>query len=70
MNGLAKNENLYVVGNIDELGAWNHNQAVQLQPENSSSNSPVVFDNNDGGSGDVYSDENDSRENLVNESDE
>ncbi|XP_051167011.1 glycerophosphocholine phosphodiesterase GPCPD1-like isoform X2 [Leptopilina boulardi] len=71
VNGLAKNENVYVVGNVPELGTWNHIEAVQLQSEkNSNSNSPVLFDNNDGGSGDVFDDQNASRENLVNEPDE
>ncbi|KOC63791.1 Glycerophosphocholine phosphodiesterase GPCPD1 [Habropoda laboriosa] len=43
---LEKNEVLYVVGNLPELGAWNHNQAIQLSQEHGSRDSPVLFDNN------------------------
>ncbi|XP_063972976.1 glycerophosphocholine phosphodiesterase GPCPD1-like isoform X1 [Diachasmimorpha longicaudata] len=35
VSGLAKNEFVYVVGNLPELGAWNHNQAIQLHQETS-----------------------------------
>ncbi|KZC11953.1 Glycerophosphocholine phosphodiesterase GPCPD1 [Dufourea novaeangliae] len=51
---LEKNEVLYVVGNIPELGAWNHNQAVQMSQEPGSRDSPMFFDNN---SGEFYSDD-------------
>ncbi|XP_012262192.2 glycerophosphocholine phosphodiesterase GPCPD1-like isoform X2 [Athalia rosae] len=30
---LEKNELVYVVGNLSEIGAWNHNQAIQLPQE-------------------------------------
>lgn len=43
---LEKNEVLYVVGNLPELGAWNHNQAIQLSQEHGSRDSPTLFDNN------------------------
>ncbi|KAK9303733.1 hypothetical protein QLX08_004618 [Tetragonisca angustula] len=43
---LEKNEVLYVVGNLPELGAWNHNQAIQLSQEHGSRDSPILFDNN------------------------
>ncbi|XP_053988445.1 glycerophosphocholine phosphodiesterase GPCPD1-like isoform X2 [Hylaeus volcanicus] len=52
---LEKSEVLYVVGNLPELGAWNHNQAVQLSQEPGSRDSPMCFDNN--GSGEYYSDD-------------
>ncbi|XP_044014465.1 glycerophosphocholine phosphodiesterase GPCPD1-like isoform X1 [Aphidius gifuensis] len=44
---LEKNEFVYVVGNLPELGAWNHNQAIQLHLEHPESpqNSPD-FENN------------------------
>ncbi|XP_011506592.1 PREDICTED: glycerophosphocholine phosphodiesterase GPCPD1-like [Ceratosolen solmsi marchali] len=44
--GLEKNDVVFVVGNLPELGAWNHNQAIQLTRENDGTDSPTVFDNN------------------------
>ncbi|XP_011302442.1 glycerophosphocholine phosphodiesterase GPCPD1 isoform X2 [Fopius arisanus] len=35
VSGLKKNEFVYVVGNLSELGAWNHNQSIQLHQETS-----------------------------------
>ena len=59
------------MGNVPELGAWNHNQAVQLTQENSSSNSPILFDSNSSGeSGDIYEDANASGENAFSEPEE
>ncbi|KAL6449256.1 hypothetical protein ACFW04_000713 [Cataglyphis niger] len=53
---LEKNEVVYVVGNLPELGAWNHNQAVLMSQEHSSRReSPTLFDNNS--SGDFYNDD-------------
>ncbi|XP_076675091.1 glycerophosphocholine phosphodiesterase GPCPD1 isoform X5 [Andrena cerasifolii] len=52
---LVKNEVLYVVGNLPELGAWNHNQAIQMTQECSSRDSPMFFDSNSSGEG--YSDD-------------
>lgn len=46
MPNVEKNEIVYVVGNLPELGAWNHNQAIQLTQENDKSESPTVFDSN------------------------
>lgn len=47
---------MYVVGNLPELGAWNHNQAILLSQEHSSRReSPVGFDTSN--SGDFYSDD-------------
>ena len=47
---LEKNEVVYVVGNLPELGAWNHNQAVLMSQEHSSRReSPALFDNNSSG---------------------
>lgn len=55
---LEKNEVVYVVGNLPELGAWNHNQAVLMSQEHSSRReSPAVFDNNSRLSGDFYNDD-------------
>ncbi|XP_078044797.1 glycerophosphocholine phosphodiesterase GPCPD1 isoform X1 [Augochlora pura] len=60
---LEKNEVLYVVGNLPELGAWNHNQAVQMSQENSSQEPPIFFDGNNrrefynDDAGDIYRDE-------------
>lgn len=52
MPNLEKNEVVYVVGNVPELGAWNHNQAVLMSQEHSSRReSPALFDNS---SGDFY----------------
>lgn len=45
MHKLEKNEVLYVVGNLPELGAWNHNQAVQMTQEHGSRDSPMFFEN-------------------------
>ncbi|XP_034945285.1 glycerophosphocholine phosphodiesterase GPCPD1-like isoform X2 [Chelonus insularis] len=33
VSGLEKNERVYVVGNLPELGAWNHHQSLQLYQE-------------------------------------
>lgn len=56
MPNLEKNEVVYVVGNVPELGAWNHNQAVLMSQEhNSRRESPALFDNNS--SGDFYNDD-------------
>ncbi|XP_029676266.1 glycerophosphocholine phosphodiesterase GPCPD1-like [Formica exsecta] len=53
---LEKNEVVYVVGNLPELGAWNHNQAILMSQEHSSrTESPALFDNNS--SGDFYKDD-------------
>ncbi|XP_018392349.1 PREDICTED: glycerophosphocholine phosphodiesterase GPCPD1-like [Cyphomyrmex costatus] len=53
---LEKSEVVYVVGNLSELGAWNHNQAILMPQEHSSQReSPVVLDSNS--SGDFYSEE-------------
>lgn len=50
MPNLEKNEVVYVVGNLPELGAWNHNQAVLMSQEHSSRReSPALFDNNSSG---------------------
>lgn len=46
---------MYVVGNLPELGAWNHNQAIQLSQEHGSRDSPIFFDSNS--SGEFYSDD-------------
>ncbi|XP_074108367.1 glycerophosphocholine phosphodiesterase GPCPD1 isoform X1 [Cotesia typhae] len=53
--GLEKSDFVYVVGNLPELGAWNHNQAIQLHQENNPSppnstpfeNSEDTFSNDD-----------------------
>ncbi|XP_076232782.1 glycerophosphocholine phosphodiesterase GPCPD1 isoform X2 [Calliopsis andreniformis] len=52
---LEKNEVLYVVGNLPELGAWNHNQALQMTQECGSRDSPMFFDSNS--SGEFYNDD-------------
>ncbi|XP_011868687.1 PREDICTED: glycerophosphocholine phosphodiesterase GPCPD1-like [Vollenhovia emeryi] len=53
---LEKNEAAYVVGNLPELGAWNHNQAVLMSQEhNSRRESPVLLDSSN--SGDFYSED-------------
>ncbi|XP_058804973.1 glycerophosphocholine phosphodiesterase GPCPD1-like isoform X2 [Phymastichus coffea] len=44
--GLEKNDVVFVVGNLPELGAWNHNQAIQLTKENDGTDSPTGFENN------------------------
>ncbi|XP_031779389.1 glycerophosphocholine phosphodiesterase GPCPD1 isoform X2 [Nasonia vitripennis] len=46
--GLEKNDVVFVVGNLPELGAWNHNQAIQLTKEHSGTDeaSPAAFENN------------------------
>lgn len=50
---------VYVVGNLPELGAWNHNQAILMSQEHSSrGESPVLLDNNS--SGDFYSEDGDN----------
>ncbi|XP_011162338.1 glycerophosphocholine phosphodiesterase GPCPD1 [Solenopsis invicta] len=56
---LEKNEVVYVVGNLPELGAWNHNQAIQMTQEHSSPReSPILLDNSN--SGDFYSEDGDN----------
>ncbi|EGI70224.1 Putative glycerophosphodiester phosphodiesterase 5 [Acromyrmex echinatior] len=56
ISNLEKNEVVYVVGNLPELGAWNHNQAILMSQEhNSRRESPVVLDSNS--TGDFYSEE-------------
>jgi len=50
---------VYVVGNLPELGAWNHNQAILMSQEHSGRReSPILLDNNS--SGDFYSDDGDN----------
>lgn len=54
---LEKNEVVYVVGNLPELGAWNHNQAILMSQEHSSQReSPVGFDNSNS-SGEFYTED-------------
>ncbi|KAL0117504.1 hypothetical protein PUN28_010375 [Cardiocondyla obscurior] len=56
---LEKNEVVYVVGNLPELGAWNHNQAVLMSQEHRSHReSPILLDSNS--SGDFYSEDGDN----------
>ncbi|KAL6264932.1 hypothetical protein P5V15_005028 [Pogonomyrmex californicus] len=58
VSNLEKNEVVYVVGNLPELGAWNHNQAILMSQEhNNRRESPVLLDNS---SGDFYSDDGDN----------
>lgn len=60
MPNLEKNEGVYVVGNLPELGAWNHNQAILMTQEHSSRReSPILLDNNSSGDGD-YSEDGDN----------
>lgn len=33
---------MYVVGNLPELGAWNHNQAIQLHQEHTYTTNPTI----------------------------
>ncbi|EFN80521.1 glycerophosphocholine phosphodiesterase GPCPD1 isoform X1 [Harpegnathos saltator] len=57
MSHLEKNEVVYVVGNLPELGAWNHNQAILMSQEHSSRReSPIVFDNSNS-SGEFYTED-------------
>lgn len=58
MPNLEKNEYVYVVGNLPELGAWNHNQAIQLPQElpNGDGNTGVFDDVNNGQRGDENED--------------
>ncbi|CAL7946892.1 unnamed protein product [Xylocopa violacea] len=67
---LEKTEVLYVVGNLPELGAWNHNQALQLSQEHGSRDSPILFDSNS--SGEFYNDDghNNAGDNLFGDDDE
>ncbi|XP_076755709.1 glycerophosphocholine phosphodiesterase GPCPD1 isoform X2 [Xylocopa sonorina] len=66
---LEKTEVLYVVGNLPELGAWNHNQALQLSQEHGSRDSPILFDSNS--SGEFYNDDgHNAGDNLFGEDDE
>jgi len=56
---LEKHEEVYVVGNLPELGAWNHNQAILMSQEHSSRReSPILLDNNN--SGDFYNEDGDN----------
>ncbi|KAL2719446.1 glycerophosphocholine phosphodiesterase GPCPD1 isoform X4 [Vespula squamosa] len=43
MLNLEKNECLYVVGNLPELGAWNHNQAIQMFKEHNPQDASLLF---------------------------
>lgn len=46
-----------MVGNLPELGAWNHNQAILMSQEHSSRReSPIVFDNSNS-SGEFYTED-------------
>lgn len=67
---LEKNEVLYVVGNLPELGSWDHNQAFQLTQEHGSRDSPTLFDSNS--SGEFYNDDvhDNAGDNLFGEDDE
>ncbi|XP_034182768.1 glycerophosphocholine phosphodiesterase GPCPD1 isoform X3 [Osmia lignaria lignaria] len=65
---VEKNEVLYVVGNLPELGSWNHNQALQLSQEHGSRDSPVLFDSNS--SGEFYSDDGHAGDNLFGDVDD
>ncbi|XP_043253704.1 glycerophosphocholine phosphodiesterase GPCPD1-like isoform X1 [Colletes gigas] len=65
---LEKSEVLYVVGNLPELGAWNHNQAIQLSQEHGSRDSPMCFDNNS--SGEYYSDDGHNAGDMFRDEDE
>ncbi|XP_076654229.1 glycerophosphocholine phosphodiesterase GPCPD1 isoform X2 [Halictus rubicundus] len=62
---LEKNEVLYAVGNIPELGAWNHNQAILMAQENGNRDSSMFFDGNSSrefysnDTGDMFRDEED-----------
>lgn len=50
---------IYVVGNLPELGAWNHNQAILMSQEHSNQReSPNLLENNS--SGDSYSEDGDN----------
>lgn len=49
------------MGNLPELGSWNHNQAIQMSQEPGSRDSPMCFDSNS--SGEYYSD--DGRDNAA-----
>ncbi|KAF7384298.1 hypothetical protein HZH66_012548 [Vespula vulgaris] len=42
---LEKNECLYVVGDLPELGAWNHNQAIQMFEEHTAQDASAVSKN-------------------------
>ncbi|XP_029040573.1 glycerophosphocholine phosphodiesterase GPCPD1-like isoform X1 [Osmia bicornis bicornis] len=65
---VEKNEVLYVVGNLPELGSWNHNQALQLSQEHGSRDSPILFDSNS--SGEFYSDDGHAGDNLFGDVDD
>lgn len=45
MPDLEKNECLYVVGDLPELGAWNHNQAIQMFEEHTAQDASAVSKN-------------------------
>lgn len=42
---LEKNECLYVVGDLPELGAWNHNQAIQMFEEHTAQDASALSKN-------------------------
>lgn len=47
---LEKNEVMYVVGNLPEIGAWNHNQSIPMSLEHGSQReSPTLLDSNSSG---------------------
>jgi len=56
---LEKNEVVYVVGNLPELGAWNHNQAILMSQEHSSRRESLILSDNNS-RGDFYSDNGDN----------
>jgi hypothetical protein len=65
--GLEKNDVVFVVGNLPELGAWNHNQAIQLTRENDGTDSPTIFDNNSSTDfADLYGNSSDGLDSLGN----
>lgn len=57
---MEKTDVVFVVGNLPELGAWNHNQAIQLTRENDGSDSPSVFENSSSDFADYYGNSRDS----------
>lgn len=56
------------MGNLPELGSWNHNQALQLSQEHGSRDSPILFDSNS--SGEFYSDDGHAGDNLFGDVDD
>ncbi|KAK2576031.1 hypothetical protein KPH14_007381 [Odynerus spinipes] len=63
---IEKNECVYVVGSLPELGAWNHNQAIQMFQENSVQDCVALADSIS--SGEFYS-EDAAGDNIYNEVD-